>query len=279
MADYYYLNGALMLSGSCQISITDRSFLLGDGLFETILVQNSKPVYLGEHLNRLQQSASFFAYQLPSAEELAGAIQSVIAANALESGSIRLTVSPTESQGLLAELNSPLNILVTFRHGRPYREELYEHGLTAIIAHNTRRNQHSPLSRHKTTNFADSILAKREAQLYGCDEAILLNTSGRLTEATVANLFLVINGEVLTPSIADGALPGIIRQKVLELCQHLKIPAREQSLSFKDLEEAEEAFLTNSLLGVMPIRRIQSVNFLTKVSQRLAAALGTKSIG
>jgi len=277
MTEYCYLNGTLLLATTCQIAVTDRSYLLGDGLFETILVQNSRPVYLSEHLSRLQQSASFFAYHLPPLEELAEGIRTVIDANSLESGSIRLTVSPTESQGLLAKINSPLNILVTFRRGRPYREELYEQGLTAIIAQATCKNQHSPLSRHKTTNFADSILAKREAQLRGCDEAILLNTAGRLTEATVANLFLVMNGEVFTPSIADGVLPGVIRQKVLELCLDLKIPAREQSLTPNDLDVAEEAFLTNSLLGVMPIRKINAVNFFAQVSRRLAAALDKES--
>jgi len=277
MTDYTFLNGTLTSSSSAQISVTDRSYLFGDGLFETILVQNGKPCYLNEHLNRLRLSTAFFAYDLPSAEELAGAMQAVIDANALESGSMRLTVSPRESQGLLAKTNSPLNILITIRRGRPYREELYEHGFTVIIAQTTRRNEHSPLSRHKTTNFADSILAKREAKLCGSDEAILLNAAGRLTEAAVANLFLVINGAVLTPPVADGVLPGIIREKVLGLCSDLNIPAREQTLTPKDLEEAEEAFLTNSLLGVMPVRKIQNVNFIAKVTRRIAAVLEMKN--
>lgn len=277
MTDYCYLNGTLMLSGSCQISVTDRSYLLGDGLFETILVQNGKPLCLSEHLSRLQQSSAFFAYRLPSAEELAEAIWAVIEANALESGSMRLTVSPRESLGLLPKTDSALNIFITLRHGRPYGEELYERGFTAIIAQTTRRNEYSPLSRHKTTNFADSILAKQEAIFNGNDEAILLNTAGRLTEATVANLFLVINGEVLTPPIADGVLPGIMRRKVLELCRNLNITAKEQTLTPKDLEGAAEAFLTNSLMGVMPIRQIQTVCFSAKVTRRIAAALGIES--
>lgn len=273
MIDYYYFNGSLEPSYSCRISITDRSYLLGDGLFETILVQKNKPVYLSEHLIRLQQSASFFAYSLLPTEELTAAIYSVIAANALEKGSIRLTVSPQESQGLLAKVNSTLNILVTFRRGCPYGEELYERGFTAVIAQTTRRNQYSPLSRHKTTNFADNILAKQEARLSGSDEAILLNTAGMLTEATVANLFLVINGEVFTPPIADGVLPGIMRQKVLDLCRNINISAKEQTMTLMDLQRAEEAFFTNSLLGIMPITKVQSTVYLTKFTQRLMAGV------
>jgi len=276
VADFYYLNGKLTLADSCLISVTDRSYLLGDGLFETMLVQNSKLLLLDEHLSRLQQSSAFFAYNLPSKEELAEAMRSVIEANAFENGSMRLTVSPRESKGLLAKTKSTLNILITIRHGRPYSEELYKQGLTAIIAQTVRRNEYSPLSRHKTTNFAESILAKKEALLNGSDEAILLNTAGSLTEATVANLFLVINGAVLTPPIADGVLPGVVRQKVLQLCRELNIEAREQTLIPKDLEGAAEVFLTNSLMGIMPIRQIQSFNFSDRVTQRLAAALGVE---
>lgn len=277
MSDYFYLNGTLVLSRSCHIPAADRSYLLGDGLFETILVQQSKAVYLAEHLNRLNQSAGVFAYRLPAEEALAEAINSVIEANALETAALRLTVSPKESEGLLAKANSPLNILVTFRYGIPYPATAYEQGLNAVIAASTRRNEHSPLARHKTTNFLDSILAKQEANARGADEAILLNTAGNLTEATVANLFLVVNGEVLTPPLADGVLPGIVRAKVLEHCRIHNIPAREETLSPQIIGQAGEAFLTNSLMTVMPLRRIGEHTLATaregSVSTRLAALL------
>ncbi|EEG79067.1 aminotransferase class IV [Dethiobacter alkaliphilus] len=261
MTDYIFLNGTLVMARTGRIGVTDRSYLLGDGLFETILVKDGKPVYLQEHLRRLLTSCTYLQYQPPTKDVLCEAVQEVIAANSLTTGSLRLTVSPGESQGLLPKEGSALNILVTFRRGEPYAAELYERGFRAIIAQSTRRNEYSPLSHHKTTNFLDSILARKEAQAAGCDEAILVNTSGHVAEGSVSNLFIVQNGQVLTPRVEDGALAGIMRHKVLELCQTLSIPAGEESLTAQQLEQAEEAFLTNSLLGVMPLAQIQSTVF------------------
>lgn len=257
MTERYYLNGALLVPTDCHLPISDRSYLLGDGLFETILVKNSQPVYLDEHLQRLLHSCAFFGYNAPSAAELTTAIRDVIAANSLATSALRLTLSPRESQGLLAAPNSRLNLLITFRCAELYAPDLYEHGVTAITA-SIRRNELSPASRHKTTNFLDSVLARKEAQSRGADEAILLNTKGHLAEGSVTNLFLVNKGQVLTPRLADGALPGIIRSKVLELCDSQNITAREQTLTPVDLERAEEAFLTNSLLVILPLCRVDN---------------------
>ena len=258
MADIYFLNGRLLEADSCLISVRDRSFLLGDGLFETILVHKGKPVFLREHLERLSLSSDFCGYKLPATEFLSAAVMEVITANRLEDGSLRLNVSPSESNGLLAAEDSPLNIVITCRRGLPYSQELYKEGFFAIVAKSTRRNHLSPLSRHKTTNFLDSILARKEAFDHGADEALLLNTSGFLAEGSVSNLFLIIGKEAFTPPISDGALPGIIRAKVKEICAELNIPLHEVSLPAEALEKADEAFLTSSLLGIMPLNKVEN---------------------
>jgi branched-subunit amino acid aminotransferase/4-amino-4-deoxychorismate lyase len=276
MTDYFSLNGTLSSAATCRIPVTDRSYLLGDGLFETMLVLAGKPVFLTEHLNRLKHSSTFFGYNLPTADQLTDVVMSVIDANSISTGSVRLTVSPRENQGLLAKPEGPLNILVTFRYGEPYARELYERGFMAIIAETTRRNEHSPLSVHKTTNFTDSILAKKEALEKAADEAILLNTTGNLTEATVANLFIVKDGTVLTPPVKDGVLPGIIRQKVLDFCSTQNIPAREQTLAPTELETADEAFLTNSLMGIMSLTKAGERTFdkgESNITSRLSEAI------
>lgn len=273
-SDYVSLNGTLTSAPTCRIAVSDRSYLLGDGLFETILIKNGAPIYLQEHLRRLLNSCMFFQYTAPSTDVLTEAVQDVIDANELTVGSIRLTLSPCESTGLLAKANSALNILVTSKVGEPYPSSLYERGFTAIIAQSTRRNEHSPLTRHKTTNVLDGILAKREALAAGVDEAILINSTGHLAEGSVSNLFIVQNGHVLTPQVADGALPGIMRQKVLELCRTLSIPAGEESLTAQKLDQADEAFFTNSLLGVMPIAQVQSRIFSQRtITERLAKSM------
>ncbi|KAF0196320.1 MAG: Aminotransferase class IV [Bacillota bacterium] len=258
MTDCYYLNGALLPTTDCRLGVTDRSYLLGDGLFETMLVRRGKPVYFAEHLQRLLTSCVAFDYNAPSQDKLTDSVREVIEANALEAAALRLTISPQESEGLLCAPDSTLNILITFRRGEQYTQSLYERGLTALIAQTTRRNEQSPLSRHKTTNFMDSILARKEARSRNADEAILLNTKGHLAEGSVSNLFLIKDGEILTPRIADGALPGIIRGKVLELCKEKGLAVRETVLTPQDFKQADEAFLTNSLLGIMPLFKAES---------------------
>ncbi|MBT9171675.1 MAG: Branched-chain-amino-acid aminotransferase [Syntrophomonadaceae bacterium] len=250
---FYYCNGRLLPAQECALPPADRSYLLGDGLFETILVQACRPVFLAEHLARLSASAAFLGYALPAAEQLADAVSQLINKNSLQEGVLRLTVSPAESKGLLTARNSVLNMTITCRSGPPYSLDLYRRGFRAVIAAATRRNEHSPLARHKTTNFLDNVLARREAVAAGADEALLLNTAGNLCEAAAANLFLVCDGKVLTPPVADGALPGIIRAKILALCPQASFPGLEHSLSPAILQETDEAFLTNSLLGVMPL--------------------------
>jgi branched-subunit amino acid aminotransferase/4-amino-4-deoxychorismate lyase len=120
-----------------------------------------------------------------------------------------------------------------------------------------RRNDHSPLSQLKSLAYLDNILALREADAAGCDEAILLNTAGRLAGGSRSNLFLVLDGTVTTPPPSEGLLPGIARQTVLALAAKHGNPAREATLLPADLTRASEAFLTNSLLEVLPVTRLQ----------------------
>ena len=127
----------------------------------------------------------------------------------------------------------------------------------AILAKDIRRNEHSPSSKIKSLNYLDNILARRQAEQAGADEALLLNTAGHLAEASTANLFIVNDGTLQTPPISDGALPGITRSVVLELAAKLSIPAEEISITADDLQRAEEAFLTNSIIEIRPLVEVE----------------------
>ncbi len=133
-----------------------------------------------------------------------------------------------------------------------YPPGLYKEGMSAVLAE-ARRNEHSPLSNLKTLNYLDNLLARAEAQRAGADEAIFLNTSAQLAEASASNLFIVADGRVLTPPIEAGILPGITRACVLELCGAEGISIQEAPLEANQLPAAEEAFLTNSLMEIMPL--------------------------
>jgi len=269
-----YLNGHLCDAEEAQVAISNRAFLLGDGLFETMRVKAGKPLYLRAHLARLLNSAAFFDYRLPERARLTAAIGEVILANNLGEGSIRLSVSPRLSEGLLAATAAPIDIVITAKAGVPYAESLYENGFKAVIARSTRRNELSPLSRHKTASFLDNVLAKKEALARGADEALLLNSQGYLAEGAVSNLFVVVGGEVLTPRLADGALPGVVRRLVIDTCRNDDIPLCELALSPADLLGAEEAFVTNALLGIMPLASVDDVCFSPLDDRSLTKRLG-----
>jgi branched-subunit amino acid aminotransferase/4-amino-4-deoxychorismate lyase len=126
----------------------------------------------------------------------------------------------------------------------------------AAVTGSTRRNEASPLSRVKSLNYLDNLLAREEARHKGADEAVLLNTRGLVAEGSASNVFLVGSEGLLTPSIESGALPGITRATVIELAREAGIACAEGEVATEALVQAAEAFLTNSIMGVMPLTRL-----------------------
>jgi len=241
-----WLDGRLVDRAEARIDPADRGFTLGDGLFETIRAEAGHAAYLDRHLKRLKEGAQMLGIPLgwPDAA-IEAAIAALLAAEGLRDAALRLTltrgpgprgiVPPAEPQPTLMITAGPLP-----PPAGPAR---------LVIATITRRNEMSPLARLKTLNYLDNILARREAAERGADDAILLNTVGRVAEATAANLFVLRDGVWVTPPIEDGALPGIARGLLLEQ------GAVERSLEPADLATAEAAFLSNSL-GLRPVAEI-----------------------
>ncbi|TAK56459.1 MAG: branched-chain amino acid aminotransferase, partial [Dehalococcoidia bacterium] len=134
-------------------------------------------------------------------------------------------------------------------------ESLYPRGASAVVA-DVRRNETSPLSRLKTLNYLNNLLARRAARAAGADEALFLNTRGDVAEGAASNVFIVRGRELLTPPASAGALPGIARATVLELAPTLGLTPRESTLTLDSIRTADEAFLTNSLMEVLPLVRL-----------------------
>jgi branched-subunit amino acid aminotransferase/4-amino-4-deoxychorismate lyase len=178
----------------------------------------------------------------------------VLAANGIdEEGYLRLVltrgVGPRswEPQGY----RSP-NVIIYAARGRLYPPQEYERGWQAIVS-SYRQDQLSLLCRLKTLNFLPRVLARREARARGADEALHLNLLGHVAEGTTTNVFLVRGGQVITPDVASGLLPGITRAAVLALAAQRDISVVERPVGLEELRQAEEAFLTSSLLGIMPL--------------------------
>lgn len=238
-----WLNGSLLPSDAARIDPADRGFTLGDGLFETLRVADGRPCHADRHLRRLFASAESLGIPVPFAEErLLEAMAELLTANGTSAGSLRLTLTRGPApRGVLPPPHPAPTLLITTGRLPP------DGPARLVVAGVTRRNEHSPLSRLKTLNYLDTILARQEAERRGADDALLLNTAGRLAESTVANLFVVSGGDLLTPPVEDGALPGIRRSLILE-----GQGGRERSLGLDDLLAADEAFLCNSL-GIRPV--------------------------
>ncbi len=240
-----HLNGALVSAAEARVDPADRGLALGDGLFETIRARDGRPLRLAAHCARLRAGADVLDLPVPVSDEALGrALEETLEANAVTDGVLRLTLTRGPGpRGLLPPPQPPPTLLITAAAA----EASSPRPVRAVIATTTRRNEHSPLSRCKCINYLDNILARQEAERRGAEDALLLNTAGRLAGTTIANLFLVIDGAVVTPPVAEGALPGVMRGEVLAVAG-----AEERSLKPEDLASASEAFVTNCL-GIRPV--------------------------
>ena len=247
-----WLNGTLRSAAEARIDPADRGLTLGDGVFETIRVRNGRPVHLDRHLRRLRNGAALLGIKLdgpvPRRDAmLERAIGEVVGANALADAAVRMTLTrgPAPRGVLPADDGAQPTLLIT---AAPLPSPLPP--ARAILSRSTRRNAFSPLSGIKSLNYLDAVIARREAAAAGADEAILLDTRGRLSEATAANLFVVLDRRILTPPLADGALPGITRARLLEGGF-----GTEASLVPEQSAGAAAAFLSSSL-GLRPLASI-----------------------
>jgi branched-chain amino acid aminotransferase len=252
-----WLNGRLMPRDQAHIDPADRGFLLADGLFETIRAYRGHLFRVEDHLQRLAAGAAEIGIPLPvDPTAIAGAAAEVIEANQLGQGDAALRITLTRGTGNrgLPPPEDPLpSLLIT---AGAYHAPLQHDGFIAICAAGVARNEASMTSRLKTLGYLDSVLAQGQAARQGADEAILSNAQGRIACGARSNLFVVMDGRVLTPAVAEGALPGITRHIVLGLCTELGIAAEEGQLLRESLHSVTEAFVTNSLLEVMPLRRL-----------------------
>ncbi|MDQ7093953.1 aminotransferase class IV [Desulfosporosinus sp. PR] len=256
------------------ISPLDRLALFGFGLFETLLVLEKGPLFLDLHWGRMTRGAELLNLQLPNKEERTDLLQKFLRQTPDSPPyALRLTLSGgSPSAGLPAQLFFSVRPL-------PYFPEQYRKGISLHVLANP-RNEHSPLISVKSTNYLENILAKEEAANFGADEGIWLNSQGYLAEGTMSNFFFIKNKQLFTPSLSSGCLPGTRRQLVLELAHKLDIPAEEGFYTLSDLLSADEVFMTNALMGIMPVKSAGHTVFPVSspcsgnsVTRRLEAAL------
>lgn len=257
-APVYWLNGRLVSAAEAVIPLSDHGLLYGDGVFEGIRFYNGKPFRLGDHLERLELSARALMLDLPYRHaELETAVAVVIEAFGAGDGYIRLVV--TRGPGSLgldpAHCERP-NLFLIADRVTLVAESKRHHGIELVTA-STRRPGPTVLDpRIKSLNYLNNILAKLEARRAGADEALLLNERGYVAEGTAENIFIVRSGSLHTPPVSDGALDGITRGIVLELCRQEGIETRERSLAPYDVHTADECFLCGTGSELLPVRAV-----------------------
>lgn len=251
-----YLNGAYLPESAAKVSISDRGWLYGDAVFETMRTYGGRVFKLEEHLERLKRSAAAVGIKLPMEPgEMAAVVLEL-----LERGSpgsdvaIRVALSRGIGGGGLwpkEELEPTLAVLL--RELPTYSAEVFTTGWRMITAKTKRNSPESIDPRVKSANFLNNIMAKREAVDAGVDEALMLNHDGWVAESTVSNFFMIANGGLVTAPVEAGVLAGITREMVLELAAAAAISADEALFTVDDIYRADEAFITLTSAGLIPI--------------------------
>jgi len=257
-----WLNGALVAEP--RLDPADRGFTLGDGLFETIRLAGGRPCHLDRHLARLSAGCAVLDLPLPyDAVTLERAMIDLAAIQECRDGVLRLTLSRGPGpRGLLPPVSPSPTLLLTLAPSSPPPGPA-----RLVVATVTRRNEHSPLARIKSLNYLDNLLARQEAARRGADDALLLNSQGRVADSAIATLFVRFGGRIVTPPVADGALPGVARALVLEAGL-----AEERPLTPADLAQSEALLLANCL-GARAVIRLDDRPFAP--CDALTRAVGT----
>ncbi|MDP6576460.1 MAG: aminotransferase class IV, partial [Dehalococcoidales bacterium] len=237
-----------------RVSAFDHGFLYGYALFETMRAYNGRIFLLERHIRRLRDSAATIGLTSCLAGiDLDKACNDTLKANNLRDARLRLTVSRGEAGSFPgSDTDATPTVLVTTTSYRGLSDQKYCQGFQVGIS-SFRRCHQSPLSRLKSANYLVSVLAKREMEMAGLDESLLLNGRDLIAEGSISNVFFVSQSNLVTPPLESGILPGITRKVVLELATALKINTSEINIQAADLTIFDEAFLTNSAMEIMPL--------------------------
>lgn len=216
----------------------DEGYQFGLGLFETIAVENGTALLLDWHLERLHHSMEVLGIQQTVSQ---AQVEAYLSCQAAEHHALKIMVSAENS-------------IFTLRPN-PYTRAQCGTGFSLAYSP-VLRNETSILTRHKTMNYGDCILEKRRAKTVGVDELLFCNSRGEICEGTTTNIFFGKDGRLYTPPVSCGLLPGVMRRYILS-----NYPVTEQILKREDIPHMEECFVTNSLMGIMPVKTLDSVSF------------------
>lgn len=271
-----WINGKLVDEQNATVSIRDTGLLHAAGVFTTMRAYSGKVFHLAEHLERLRRSCQALFVPLSYSDELlTAAVDELLQADSLGDARLRLTVTRgAMTQDPLHGLRMEPSTFITATPVEAYPEEYYETGLTAVAYDLQKLNPYDIQAGHKTLNYFSRFEAMRYAKSKGAGEALWFNVHNYLQSGSISNVFIVKGGELctpptqaemeseevrkLTPYPISNVLPGITRQVVLELARDNEMRVAFRGLTINDLLEADECFVTNSVISLMPVCRVEA---------------------
>lgn len=250
-----FLNDKIIDDAEAHISVSDSGFLYGMGLFETMRCTGGRVFALDDHLDRLFNSAKELAINNPYEKKyIKDAIRQALEANNLADARLRLTLT----NGPMAQGGeTKATLLITATRFEPYPDEYYQKGVGVVLT-DFRQNPHDPIVKHKTTNYFSRLLALNIAHQKKGAEALWFTTDSRLAEGCVSNVFLVKDSVLYTPMLDTPVLPGVMRKTVCEIARAESINLIEKDLTIKDLLGADEVFLTNIIMLILPVVAVEA---------------------
>ena len=248
-----FLNGKFVSEADAVVSLNDRGFLLGDGLFETVRVANGKPFRLAQHLERLTRGAEFLKIPLPfSPRKIQEFAEQLVRQNELVEAALRVTLTRgAGARGYSVRNSGPATLAMTLAQLPPVDPD--EPLQWSLVTSSFRIPAGDALAAFKTTSKALNVLARAEAEEKGADEALLLNTNGEVAETAGGNVFWIYQDQICTVPTGRGVLPGITRAVVLEICQSLGLETNKRVIKPEHLRNAAGIFVTQSALGIIPV--------------------------
>ncbi len=252
---FVFINGRIVPEEKASVSVSDRAFLYGDGLFETLRLVNGNPFRWRQHWERLKHGAKFLKIRLPfSSNELHSFARLLAARNDMPDSLLRLTLSRGPGAiGYSPRRAGAPTLVMSMRPAPRIGGKIPQ---WRLITSAFRLVAGDPLAAFKTCNKLPQVLARGEAEASGADEALLLNTDGHVAEAAAANLFWIRGGVVFTPPLNAGILPGVTRGVVFEIAPRLKIPIRQANAGPKELPRADGVFLSLTSWGIVEARSL-----------------------
>lgn len=259
MSFIIYQNEKFLDEDRAHVSVADRGFLVGEGLFETMRAYNHHVVFVKEHLLRLAEGAEQLGLELSvSLERLRFLVYQTLHLNKLQDAVVRVYLT-SEGSGI-GDLDSPpkkINLLISCKPYTPPSPKFYEKGVDVCWVKNGVAEQ-GLMSQLKSTSYLSRLLARREAQKKNCFEGIMLNPHGHVAEGSGSNIFRVVDSKIYTPPVAEGLLQGVTRQQVIHLAEKEGFEMDEKVILPEDILQADEVFLTSTLKEIMPVKKVEN---------------------